>query len=456
MKLSYKKTIIIFGVLLLFLPIFFERIYDDEAIYWSKSKSIIERGLSEVFKISRMSLAILIASPFLLISDSIFIPRFISALFAIASAIIIFEIVKIYSDERAAFISSILFIFSFQTLRFGTRFYLDIYGVFFFLLSIYLIKKDRVSLAGFSFALAMLSREIWFGLYPFMIIYVWKNRKTVKSFVLLSIIPLLIFFMLVHLTTGLGNYLGHSGFAQNVSDLSKSVYKAPVYLVQSWVEFLIIQIVTIMGFISLVRYKQDDLLILILPQFLLISLIGGFLYDGAFTQYVMGLQASMTLLAGPGILKIWRKYFTRYTLQPSLILILILQFLLFSYLATALSLRGAIGVHDFGYWYDEQVINLLNEKAKNETIVGLHGAFIKDAKEWVWGERNVERIVEIEPDWYIIVEPQIIIFKTEPQNVKEVELYQIGPYIVLHSHPAGHLHELIEPNKEFKKWMLRG
>jgi len=456
MKISYKKTIIIFGIFLLFLPIFFERIYDDEAIYWSKSKSIIETGLSEVFKIGRMPLAILIASPFLIINDGIFVPRFIAVLFAIANAIIIFEIVKIHSDEQAAFISAMLFIFSFQTIRFGTRFYLDIFGVFFFLLSVYLIKKNKLNLAGFSFALAMLSRETWFGLYPFMIIYIWKTRKTVNSFILPSIIPLLIFFVPMYLTSGLDNYLGHSGFAQNLSDLSKNVYTLPMYLAQSWVEFLIIQIMTIIGFISSLRYKRDDFLILILPQFLLVSLIGEFVYNGALTQYPMGLQASMALLAGPGILKIWRKYFKNYALQPLLILILIIQFLLFSYLATVLSLRGAIGVHDFGYWYDQEVITLLNQKAKNQTIVGLHGAFIKDAKNWIWGERNVDKILEIEPDWYVIVEPQLIRFKTEPQNIKEVELYRIGPYIILHSNPRGHLHELIESNKEFKMWMLRG
>ncbi|NYZ79018.1 hypothetical protein H0N99_02620, partial [Candidatus Micrarchaeota archaeon] len=220
--------------------------------------------------------------------------------------------------------------------------------------------------------------------------------------------------------------------------------------------FLIVQIITVVGFISWVWNKRDNLLILILPQFLIISLIQGFIYNGALTQYSMGLQASMALLAGPGIVWIWKKYFQKYPLNISLFSVLILQFLLFSYLATILSLRGAIGVHDFGYWYDGEVIALLNQKASNETIAGLHGAFIKDAKEWVWYERDVDKVLEMEPDWYIIVEPKLIDFKTKPENIKEVEVYKIGPYIVLHSHPRGHLHELIEPNKEFKEWTFRG
>ncbi len=455
MKLDYKTTIIIFGVLFLFLPIFFERLHDDEAVYWGLSKSTNINGLSEISKIGRMPLAILIISPFLSISDSIMTPRVISALFSIASAIIIFEIVKTYSDERAAFISSMLFIFSFQTIRFGTRFYLDIYGTFFFLFSIYLIKKNRTNLAGFSFALAMLSRETWFGLYPFMLLYVWKNKKSINQFLLCSVVPLLLLFILIQLTSGLEAYPSYLRITQNSDYLLENLYQIPVQLIRSWTEFLVVQVITIVGFLSFIWKKRDDLLILILPQFLVTSLIYGFIYNGALTQYPMGLQASMALLAGPGILSIWKRYIKRYPLQPLVISILILQFLLFSYLATTLSLRGAIGIHDFGYWYDEEVITLLNQKANNETIAGLHGAFIKDAKEWVWYERNVDKVLEMEPDWYVVVEPNVIKFKTEPQNIKEVELYRIGPYILLHSHPRGHLHELIEPSKEFSEWTLR-
>ena len=450
-----KKIIIFTCIILLIIPIFFERIYDDEAIYWSKSRSIIEKGLLEIPKMTRMPFAMLVVAPFLGLNDSILVARFVSALFAIASAVIIFEIVKTYSNEQAAFISALLFIFSFQTIRFATRFYLDIYGVFFFLLSLYLIRKNRVKMAGLFFALAMLSREIWFGLYPFMIVYLWKNKKPVNSFIISSVIPVLIFALFIHLTVGVGTYLSFSGAAQTTGYVSSNLSEILVYLVQSWAEFLVVQIITVVGFISWVWDKRDDLLILILPQFLVISLIQGFIYNGALTQYAMGLQASMALLAGPGMVRIWKRYFQKYPLNISLFSVLILQFLLFSYLATILSLRGAIGVHDFGYWDDEAVIQLLNQKAKNESIAGLHGAFIKDAKEWMWWERDVTKILEIEPDWYVVVEPQLIKFKTESANSSFVEIYRIGSYIVLHSHPRGYLHEVIEPNEEFSKWMLR-
>jgi hypothetical protein len=449
-----KKIIILICIILLAIPIFFERIYDDEAIYWSRSKSVINRGLSEIPSMTRMPLAMLVVAPFLGLNDSIFVARFISVLFAIATAVIIFEIVKTYSNEQAAFISALLFIFSFQTIRFATRFYLDIYGVFFFLLSLFLIEKNRVRMAGLFFALAMLSREIWFGLYPFIVIYLWKSKKSVNSFLILSVIPVLIFVLFIHLTVGMSTYLSYSGAAQTMGYISNNLSEILVYLTQSWAEFLILQIITVVGSISWIWNKRDNLLILILPQFLVISLIQGFICNGALTQYAMGLQASMALLAGPGIVRIWKRYFQKYPLNTSLFLILILQFLLFSYLATILSLRGAIGVHDFGYWDDEAVIQLLNQKAGNDSIAGLHGAFIKNAKEWIWWERNVTKVLEIEPDWYVIVEPQLIKFKTAT-NTTFVEIYQIGPYVVLHSHPRGHLHEVIEPNEEFSKWVFR-
>ena len=448
------ETLVFFAILILLLPLFFERIHDDEAIYWSKAKSIFTIGIAEIFRMRRVPFAMLLVSPFLALSDSIFVPRIISFLFALASTMLIFEIVKSYSDEQSAFVSAILFIFSFQTIRFATRFYLDIYGVFFFLFSVYLIKQKKVGLAGLSFAFAMLSREIWFGLYPFMLIYLLRDKKPLKSFIAWSAAPVLAFLVIVQLTVGLSVYLGNSAFAQNLA-LQKDLSQIPTYLIQSWVEFLIVQIITVIGFAYQIREKKDDLLILILPQFLILSSIQSFILNGALTQYAMGLQASMALLGGPGITAIWKRHFRRYPLESSLILILILQFLLFSYMATALSLRGAIGIHDFGYWYDEKVISLLNEKAKNQTIVGLHGAFISNAKEWVWGERNVDKILGMEPDWYVIVEPQLINFKTEPENVKEVEVYRIGPYIILHSQPRGHLHELVEPNREFSQWAFR-
>jgi len=456
MKLGYKTTILIFGVLLLLVPLFFERIYDDEAIFWNISRSINDKGLSEISHLGRMPLAILIVSPLLRLNDSILVPRIISALTAIASAILIFEIVKNYSNNQAAFISAILFIFSFQTIRFATRSYLDIYGTFFFLLSFYLIQKDRRGLAGFSFALAMLSRELWFALYPFMMLYLWKRNKAVREFIVWSVLPIVVFFAYIHITVGIVTYLTYSGFAQSSYYLAGNLQEAPLYLIQSWAEFLIVQIITFIGFVGWVWNKRNDILIIILPQFLIVSLIEGFIYNGALTQYTIGLQASMALLAGPGILQVWKKYFKTYRLEPLLVSLLILQFLIFSCLATALSFRGALGIHDFGYWYDEEVIGLLNQKASNETIAGLHGAFIKNAKDWVWLDRYVDRILEVEPDWYVIVEPQTVKFKTDPSNIKEVELYKIGPYIVLHSNPRGHLHELIEPNEEFSKWAFRG
>lgn len=455
MQVSYRDIIIIFGIFILFLPLFFERIYDDEAIYWNASKTISQKGLVGVSEFGRMPLAVLIISPFPIISDTIFVPRIISILFAIGSSVIIFEIVKLYSNEKAAFISSMLFIFSFQTIRFATRFYLDIYGVFFFLFCIYLTKKNKDNLAGFSFALAMLSREIWFGLYPFMLLYLWSERKNIFSFLFWSATPILIFAGAIQLASGLGTYLSYSGFSQNAYYLSNYLNEIPKYFLQNWLEFLVIQILTVIGFVASVSYKRDNLLILILPQFVMVSLIQGFIYNGAITQYPMGLQASMALLAGPGIVRIWKKYFQKYPLNISLFSVLILQFLLFSYLATILSLRGAIGVHDFGYWDDEAVIQLLNQRAGNESIAGLHGAFIKDAKNWVWYERDVEKILQLEPDWYVVTEPQLIKFKTESANTSFVEIYRIGPYIVLNSNPRGYLHEVIEPNEEFNKWMFR-
>jgi len=60
---------------------------------------------------------------------------------------------------------------------------------------------------------------------------------------------------------------------------------------------------------------------------------------------------------------------------------------------------------------------------------------------------------QLEPDWFV-ADANLIQLKEDPGLVPEVEMYRMGFYRVFHSHPRGHLKEVIEPAK-FKKWKFR-
>jgi len=51
-----------------------------------------------------------------------------------------------------------------------------------------------------------------------------------------------------------------------------------------------------------------------------------------------------------------------------------------------LSEAGANSIYDFGFWYDAEVVNILNEKASDEFVVESHTAFVN--AEWKYTERR--------------------------------------------------------------------
>lgn len=461
----YLWATIIIGFFLILLPVPFEKLHSDEVVYWDTARNLASgAGLKTIGfegpSIGHGVLPFLITTPFLYINSHIFIARIISALFTIGCAILIFLIVRNYTkNEKSAFISSILFIFSLNTLRFGGRFYLEPYGLFFFLLSLLFIENNRIALSAIAAGLSILGRELWLGVYPFYLIYLWKKRKPVLPFFLFSMVPFIPFFLYVWIGPGFTYFLKVQAILLHLKSLlnvSKGGELIP-QLFHSWAEFFFMHILTIMGAVWAVKKRICDmaLLILILPQFFILSMVNGFIMNGAFTQYPMGLQAGLSLLAGPGILDGVDRFARRFNKKVSsvaiVICIIFAQFVVLNILATMVSLHGSYGIHALGYWNDKKVIRLLNENAEGEVIVGIQGAFVKKASKWVWGDSDITLAIEIEPDWLVTYPNRVSIIK---EDTPEVKVYHIGPYLVLHSHPPGHIHEVISP-ADFPKWRFR-
>ena|GEM_PF-914539 len=481
--------IIITGFFLILLPIPFEKLHSDEVIYWEITRNLANGAGFKTIDlegpfIGHGVLPFLITAPFLSINSHIFIARFVSALFTIGCSIMIFLLVRGNTkDEKAAFISSILFIFSLNTLRFGGRFYLDPYGLFFFLLSLFLITNDKlfpsppplphgerikvrgnsdvfkIALSGITAGLSILGRELWLGVYPFYLIYLWKKRKSVLRFFIFSILPFIPFLIYVFVGPGFSYFLKVQAVLWNLKDLLVVGGKGELVpqLFHSWVEFFLLHILTIIGAIWSIKSKRcdTDLLILILPQFLILSMVNGFITNGAFTQYPLGLQAGLALLAGPGILdgtsRLIRWFNKKISPVFLILCVIIAQFIILNILATKVSSHGSFGIHALGWWNDKKVIDLLNEGARGEVIVGEHGAFVKGALKWIWVDRDIVRAIEIEPDWLVTYPNRVRITGEEPDKVK---VYHIGPYLVLHSHPPGHMKDVIAP-VDFPKWRFR-
>ena len=170
----YKLILIILALILILIPIFWERLHSDEVLYWDVANNLFTgKGLfSEVENrvyTGHMPLPFILAGFFSLFGEQIFGVRVIAALFTIGCAYLIFLIAERLYSKEVALISSLLFLLSFQALRFGGRFYLDQFGAFFFLLALFCLLQKRFFLSGIFSVLMVLGREYWVGVYPFFV-----------------------------------------------------------------------------------------------------------------------------------------------------------------------------------------------------------------------------------------------------------------------------------------------
>lgn len=448
----YKnKKLLLTGLALLIIPLWFLRLFDDEILYWNMARRFGELLLP------RSSLAFLIASPLIKFSPDLYLqimlPRLLTAIITIACSLLIYRISKEFYGERSALISTILFLFSFNTLRFGARYNLEPYGLFFILLGLYFFIRDRVTLSGVSVALAFAAREMWLIFYPFYLIYLWKSKK--GSFFRVFLISTIIIagnLAWIHLLK-----TGWRPITESATEyLMNQNLKLITLIARDWAESLIAHFFTILGFIyGIYKNKNRDFLLLTLPPLLTLNLIPGFILNGPFERYFLGPQALLSIVAGFGLIKLAEdvKYHMKFRLDSVklIIVLLILQTVALSIAVYELSEIGADSTYDFGFWYDSKIIDILNKQAEGELIAGTpHGVFVKNAT-WVWTERKVEKAIMLDPDWFITYKAWVEIKETKNGNIT---IYYIGPYVLIHSHPRGYIDEVVTLS-DFGFWKLR-
>jgi len=452
-----KKTHVLFivlALLLLITPVFLGRLHDDEVLKWQISKNTVSGkflvNLSGGNFMRDGFFPIFFVSPFLLVNDHIFIARIVSLFFTLGSAYLLYYIAKIFYDEKAALASFFLFILSFHTLRFGYRFMFDQYGLFFLLLTLFLLLKKRFLLAGVACFLMIFSRVYWIALLPFFLIYlVYEEKENQIKKVGFFIIPPLLLAFLFLFTALLSGFISNLNNMPVLVILSEFPWQSlvSISLIQSWVEVISLNILTFIGLVFALEKKPYSLIVL--SPILAISLIPGFIVSGGTTHYILGLQGVFALVAGNGLFRLYQRLsLAEGKFIPTLVAIILIQFLGLSIASTHLS-YVSVGVQDWGFWQDQEVIDLLEEKAKKgDLVVGVHGAFVENV-EWRWAELNVEKALDYDPDWFIIY-PRMV----KVENNSAVECYSIPPYLVIHSVTSRPLNDSISV-RDFKFWRLR-
>lgn len=452
------------GLVFVTLPAFFERLHSDEVIYWEVARNI-SMGLGPVSETSgnsvfswHMPLAFYIVAPFLKVSSHLFTARVVSSFFTIGSSVLIFLICRKKASDREALISALLFICSFQVLRYGGRYYLDQYGAFFFLWAIYLIHEERFFASGFLAVCAILSREYWAGVYPFLLVYLYlRDKKALPRFVLGAVFPaavLLASAVLWGQSYGPWRYLSEGSALDNIrATVSGGVFYP---LISGWLEFSVLNILILAGAAAAFRLDRG-LVLLAVPQVAVISLIHGFVVDGGVTQYPMALAATLSVYSGPGLKTLFDRLggaiAGRFRFTGVMLTVIAAQFVAFNAFATVVSFHKNLGVYGLGYGDDSRVISILKREAKGEFIHGIWGAFVEGRKKWDWTDYLVQEAIEKDPDWLITFDNYVELKGTRLPG-DGFTVYRVGPYVMIHSVHAAPMAGFVS-GRVFPKWRLR-
>lgn len=480
--------ILALGLAVIALPLFFERLHSDEVIYWEVARNI-SRGLGPQSETSggglfvwHMPLPFYIVAPFLRLSAHIFTARAVSSAFTIACAVLIFRIARKNMDADSAFVGSILFLLSFQALRFGGRYYLDQYGVFFFLLTLYLAGKGRFVLAGASAVLAIAAREYWLGVYPFLLLYaagdesaaseigqagalsrptVFKGR--IRNGILFALPAIAataaaaaIVFSDRHVYDNLiKTYLFNGAAYKNIIVTGGQGYFSR--LARGWAEFALVNAVVVAGFFASLRRGGFRVLLLVIPQIVLVCLIHGFVVSGGVTQYPMAVLATLCVFSGAGLKRLYDtlspSFLNRYGFLNALLAISCAQFLALNVASTVVTLHKNTLVWGLGYKDDREVISILRNSARGESINGFWGAFVDDRQSWDWTDFHIDKALEKDPDWLVTFGNYVDILP-QKNGGTQLEIYNIGPYVVIHSRRRGGMKEAVR-QRDHPRWAFR-
>ncbi len=426
LAIADRKLVILFLTWLLIAvsSVSFERLHDDEVQYFEEARQILNFGpVIHGYAVFVPQILGAIAS---LIYNTILSARTVSALMVLGTAIAIYKIGK----ENPGFIGSMLYLTSFYTIRFGLRFYLDPFGGFFTTLTIYAIYRGWSKSTGALSILGAFSRQLILPLVPVYAWLLYRKKKSVNGFLLGAVlISLLVVLWIFFASTLQSVIVGSSSEAAVISYLAiSSIASIP----KSWIEFLAISPLVLIGFIFAEHKRERIEFYPLVLSFVILSVTPGFIINGGATQYPYIFNTLACLPAGAGLTRLYAKV-RQYDRNVTSVLvgILIVQLGVQSYSATALSPNHVVGIQDYGYNYDEELISYLNAHYSGGLIYGSNrdGMLVPAlSANWVWIPQSVARALVANPPWLVTYTSYVVI-KYVPVNVT---VKTVGPYIVIH------------------------
>jgi len=416
-----KRALVLLWTTLILAPLPLLRLFQDEMLYMILSRDYLHLELRP-----RSSLVFLITSPLTVgnVDSTVILLRLSTALVTLANVLLVYELSKRRFGERAAFIGALLFITSFTVLRYGARYTLEPWGVFFVLLAIYLMEKSP-ALAGLSIGLAFAARETWLTTVPFFLLYLRTRKKDFRRALLTASVPVLLTFLLM---AGVGIQRGPLGY--NPKTIAGWGVQAVGMALTSWALFAIAYPLTVIGFAWAFfdeRFR-GEMALLALPSLLTLTGVAGFLLNGPFERYTYGPLALMSIYSGPGLFRAydWVRNRLPLNLERVVAVFIVLQLIAMNIAVLELSDIGAKGIQDYGYWYDREVFGILEGARPTDSFGGTPHPGLLGFENWTWADRNLTRVLLKNPDWLITFRAWVEV------NGTGVEVWETGPYIVVH------------------------
>ncbi|WP_297495460.1 hypothetical protein [Thermococcus sp.] len=449
-----RDKIIILWMVAIFLPLFTLRLFQDEMLYMIMSTRAFHLNFAP-----RSSLVFILTSPFASIGNvdiRVFLLRTSTAFITLLDLILIYRLAKERFDERSAFLGTITFLFSFVALRYGARYTLEPWGVFFVLLALYLLDRKPIS-SAISLGLAFAARETWLTTYPFFLLYVWKAKrgKTFWRFVTFSTIPVALNFLFIYSISITRSPIGYN--ARIISNWSTvELLKLDI---SSWGQFFIAYPLTVLGFIYavyLLKNREEPLLVA-LPSVLTLNVVFGFLLNGPFERYTFGPLALMSIYSGYGLVELYKKIsnkviiIRKINLERGVALFLMTQIIVLNLAVLQFSDIGAKGIQDYGYWYDQRVFGILEEYGhQNDSFGGTPHPGMLGFKNWTWADRRIGLVLSKSPDWLITFKSWV---KVDRKAVESgaIQIWTFGPYVVIHAREKDAIKRYVFP-ANFTLW----
>jgi hypothetical protein len=403
----------------------FGRIHDDEVIYYTQSQSILHG--TPVAHDALVFIPQLLGAIFVSISSSIIAVRILSSLAVLATSLLLYAVKR----DRSSFAAAVLYLFSFYTVRFGFRFYLDPVGGLFVVAAIYFLYRGKGLGTGISSVLAAFSRQLAAPLVLAFGLAFYKKRSALRNFILGVTVAALSGATFISITSGIGNSVAFNASA--VTSIPKFDVSLFSSLPESWLEFFLLSPLVLAGMVFSSRMKGRPEFFPLVFSAAILSLTPGFLFNGAATEYPYIFNTVACIPAGQGLCNLYSRLNLDQTKFTAIALsVLIAFFAAQSYLATAMSPNGTIGVQDFGYCNDMALISYLNSHYSGGKIYGsnLDGLLSqKLSSNWVWMSQSIEPALKDDPAW-VVTFSSYVKFSSIPHDVIVVN---IGPFVVVNT-----------------------